>query len=1031
MLFSVPNVQIRLVLALAAFFAAAVALIACALTPPFYLEISMSSSRGGSARVFYDIGAGINARDSAQLALQSAHRTLYRFPLSQGKYRALQFNPVDRDNCEIAIQNVRIVDLFGRSVKDFARSEIIAGHGISQFSGADGETKLTLGPGEKESTLLLGPGTILSLRPVPASIWLYGLRLFLLCFLPLALAGIGWLKFAPPLWRKTQPRWSRIAAWSERNPRRAILIVAIISVLISCYPVVFFGRSFVSANNTPMLYPGAPTVPGHFDRRSENFKGSDAGAMMWHYVPNSFIQSRALFRDGELPLWNRFNSCGVTLLGQGQSMFGDPLHMLVIAAAGEAWAWDLKFLLAKILFCFGLGLAVRASSRHLPTALLFAFSSAFIGFFSYRYNHPAFFSICYAPWLLVCWLEITRAPTTRESARWAAGLLLASWAELNSGTAKEAYMLLLSLHGCGLLIFFLSPADHRARKVIDVCVVGAALLLLAAPVWLTFFEALQKAYIPYKEAALAFQIQPGLLVGLFDEIFYRAVNPASLVYNPSANFLVLLGSILALVYLRRLLRNPVFVGTTLAALASAALVFGVIPSALIEKIPMINHIWHVDNTFSCVLLIELVVLAGFGVSSFLKRGMQRRWKIDFIFFTLAVLVLLGSYLGLTGALQRIPNAFAPLEQTGGHNPFFYLYSFSLVATLPALPWLVRAIVRCSPFTVLAVPLALLCLIGLHWRHGFQLNTGITQIDDYVVNPAPRLDLSAPSSALNAIENESGVFRTVGFGSVLFPGYNGIPGVESMGGPDALVSPYYHDLLFAGGVKQEWSWRWIVERPSLKANMPLYNLLNIRYFLDMPDFVRATSASSDRPRWDLDISKNDGAWPRAFFTGKVRTYDRLDQFVEMLRQADSHPFAAVQSTEVTGLPAEVFVSGEANNTAMSPARDYRLTNNTTTFTIDAPAPGVAILTETYVAGDFSVRVNGTPASYFRVNHAFRGVALPAAGKYVISYSYWPKHFTASLLMAALGALLFGGWMVVTFRRPARALPAPENELHTSG
>ncbi|MEY2518443.1 MAG: hypothetical protein QOF24_202 [Verrucomicrobiota bacterium] len=1031
MMFSVPNVQVRLVLALAAFFAVAAALIACVLTQPFYLEISMSSSRGGIARVSYDIGAGSNERDSARLALQSAPRSVYRFPLSNGEYRALQFSPVDRDNCEIAVQNVRIVDLFGRSVKDFGPSEVVAGHDISHLEVADGETRITLGPGEKEPILFLGPGKLLSLHAPPGSIWLYGLRLFLLCFLPLALAGIIWLRFAPPLWQKTQPRWSRMVAWTERNPRRAILIVSIISVLISCYPVVFFGRSFVSANNVPMLYSGAPTLPGHADRRSENFKGSDAGAMMWHDVPNSFIQSRALFRDGELPLWNRYNSCGITLLGQGQSMFGDPLHMLVVAAAGEAWAWDLKFLLAKILFCFGLGLAVRASSRHLPTALLFAFSSAFIGFFSYRFNHPAFFSVCYAPWLLVCWLEITRAPTARGSARWTAGLLLATWAELNSGTVKEAYMLLLCLHGGGLLIFFLSPTTYRTRKFLDVCVMGAAFLLLAAPVWLTFFEALQKAYIPYKEAALAYQIQPGLLVGFFDDIFYRVVNPASSVYNPSANFLILLGTILALVYLRRLIRNPVFISTGLVALASSALVFGVIPSALIEKIPMINHIWHIDNTFSCVLLIELVVLAGFGVSSFLERGRQRRWKIDFVFFALAVVVLLGSYLGLTGALQRIPNAFDPLGQAGGHNPFFYLYSFSLVIALLALPWLGRAIIRRSPLLVLAVPLALLCLIGLHWRHGLQLNTGITQIDDYVVNPAPRLDLSAPSSALNAIENEGGVFRTVGFGTVLFPGYNGIPGVESIYGPDPLVSPYYHELLLAGGVKQDWSWRWIVERSSLKANLPLYNLLNVRYFLDMPDYVRPTGPASDRPRWDLDISKNDGAWPRAFFADKVRTYDRLEQFLEMLRQADSHPFAAVQSGDVTGVPAEASASRESNNAnpaTISPARDYHLTSNTTTFTIDAPAPGVAILTETYVAGDFSVRVNGAPANYFRVNHAFRGVNLPAAGKYLISYSYWPKHFTASLLMAVLGALLLGGWMIATFRR---ALPARENELHPSG
>ncbi len=113
-----------------------------------------------------------------------------------------------------------------------------------------------------------------------------------------------------------------IVCSGKRNPRRAILCVSIMTVLLSCYPVVFLGRSFVSANNVPMLYSGIPSMPGGAETEMESFKGSDVGAIMWHDVPNSVIQGRALFRDGELPLWNRYNSCGLTLLGQGQSMFG-------------------------------------------------------------------------------------------------------------------------------------------------------------------------------------------------------------------------------------------------------------------------------------------------------------------------------------------------------------------------------------------------------------------------------------------------------------------------------------------------------------------------------------------------------------------------------------------------------------------------------------------------------------------------------------------------------------------------------------
>jgi hypothetical protein len=164
--------------------------------------------------------------------------------------------------------------------------------------------------------------------------------------------------------------------------------------------------------------------------------------------------------------------------------------------------------------------------------------------------------------------------------------------------------------------------------------------------------------------------------------------------------------------------------------------------------------------------------------------------------------------------------------------------------------------------------------------------------------------------------------------------------------------------------------------------------------------------------DLDVSRNEGEWPRAFFVGALQSYDRPEQFLELLRQADAHPFAAAQNGDLT--VSNLDRTGGTSTTAV-PAHDYRLTNNTTSFTVDAPAPGVAVLTEAYVSGDFRVTLNGAPADYFRVNHAFRGVRIPAAGKYIVSYSYWPRHFTLSLVMAAIGSLILVTWLMATFRR----------------
>ena len=272
------------------------------------------------------------------------------------------------------------------------------------------------------------------------------------------------------LWRY----WLTGAA--RKSPARLCFFVALASVTLSCYPIVFFGKSFVSPNivRSYMLYPTIPTLPGYEDRRVEETKGSDTGAMLWQNLPYSSIESRALFRDRQLPLWDRWNSAGTTLLGQGLSMLGDPLHFLVLAFGGAAWAWDVKFLIAKVLFCWGIGLSVLFAVKHLPSAMLLTFSSAFIGFFYHRFNHPAFFSMCYAPWILCAWLGLARARSKGGEIAWAAALVVVSWTELNSGTIKEAYMLLISMHASGFLIFLSASCWNKLREVGN-CYLGLAI----------------------------------------------------------------------------------------------------------------------------------------------------------------------------------------------------------------------------------------------------------------------------------------------------------------------------------------------------------------------------------------------------------------------------------------------------------------------------------------------------------------------------------------------------------------------------
>ena len=303
-------------------------------------------------------------------------------------------------------------------------------------------------------------------------------------------------------------------------------------------------------------------------------------------------------------------------------MIGDPLHWITITADGAAWAWDLKFLIAKTLFAFGIGLLCWTAARHLPAAMLLAFSSAFIGFFSYRFIHPAIFSVSYAPWILLGWLRAGMARSWRSVAACALAMIAANWVELNSGTAKESSMIMIALNGAGgLALLALSPSWRQRLKNLAIMSAGVVLFLaLSAPLWVVFLDSLRRG-VTYYDAPTAFQIQPALILGLFDDLFYRELMTAEWHLAPAANFMVLLGILWAFADFKKVRAEPVFACAGLAALPLLALIFGIVPPQCIAALPLLKNIWHVDNTFTCPLIVLLFVLASYGLRNGLE-GMQ-------------------------------------------------------------------------------------------------------------------------------------------------------------------------------------------------------------------------------------------------------------------------------------------------------------------------------------------------------------------------------------------------------------------------
>ncbi len=101
--------------------------------------------------------------------------------------------------------------------------------------------------------------------------------------------------------------------------------------------------------------------------------------------------------------------------------------------------------------------------------------------------------------------------------------------------------------------------------------------------------------------------------------------------------------------------------------------FWVVPASLIVKIPFIGNVIHIDNTFSCVLLAHVLVLAAFGWAQLWADLGQPGWQRYFGRFIAGLAVLLALYFGST--------------QGNVKSGFFAGYAAGLILAVTLFVWL--------------------------------------------------------------------------------------------------------------------------------------------------------------------------------------------------------------------------------------------------------------------------------------------------------------------------------------------------------
>ena len=292
------------------------------------VEIPLRSSEKGFSILTGSRGPALRDRMTSTATVSAGDQTL-RHRIPSGTYSQLRLVPVDRV-ARVEMGRARVIspegDLLWEAPPDAWGME----QGQQSAPTPDAEAESTA----RRYVLSLGKGMAFHSGREPSAALYGAVALVLSLLISLAAAVLE-----GPLAKA----WAYILRLSSAAIRRAgdcpgrgLALIAAGAVMLACFPVVFLGKSFVSPSTGGQgIYGKSPPIPGIDSAKTEDFKGSDVLVIQVGHRPYSMLAHEALWEHGEFPLWNRYNSCGTTFIGQGLSMMGDPLHWLTIAANGD------------------------------------------------------------------------------------------------------------------------------------------------------------------------------------------------------------------------------------------------------------------------------------------------------------------------------------------------------------------------------------------------------------------------------------------------------------------------------------------------------------------------------------------------------------------------------------------------------------------------------------------------------------------------------------------------------------------------
>ena len=670
-------------------------------------------------------------------------------------------------------------------------------------------------------------------------------------------------------------------------------------------------------------------------------------------------------------------------------MLGDPLHLIVILGHGAAGAWDIKFVLAKLLFGAGFGLLVLRLLASVPLALLFAALGPYCGAFYFIDNHPVFFPFSYSPWVLLSALAMLD-PSGKHRLGWGGLWLVANISCFNGGHVETGVVLIAGFNLAALAwALWDSRTSMQVAGVLVRIGVGTALFLgLTAPIWISFLVALPGAHTVHLAVKVA-QLPLNCFPGLFDDLFYHLLTRAPTAVAPGGSLLLVTGSVLSAWHWRRFKKMPFYWINAAAILFWGGCIYGAVPASLLEMVPLLNQVGHTCVDFSYLVILHLTVQSAYGFKALADDEDFRRAAWCACGAALVLAAIMAEYCLANWHWPMDWRYFLVAAAGAVGAPFLCSYLRRRGARISLLGWAVITILVFLPL----------------FRFGYY-HDGNTNL---LMLLGPRETLDSRSETIDQIKaDHAGPFRVAGLGTILFGDYAAVYGIEDIRSCSPMTSAaYYHLVNDHPGFSHTDGWQLEVVDPV--AAQPILNLLNVKYLLAPPDVaVKYGPGFRIVAQSDLRGLENLEVWPRAFFAEHVVPISSGAQLISFLQTHARVPFVSLNPAQIDQQPGLQRLTGGTND-AFAAATNFTLRANSTAFDIHATSAGVVCLTENQ-ARDFTATANGQPQAVLTVNCAFKGIYLDHAGDYHIEFVYRPGHWRlacAVFWLAVTGTLAFAG------------------------